>query len=278
MNINRYPGHMDKTRRDIIESLKLVDLVGEVIDARIPISSKNPLLDEIIGDKPRIILMNKEDMADESQNQKWLENFKKEGLPALKLNSRKPIRTQKIYDLSKDILGEKFEKQREKNMDGETIKMMVVGVPNSGKSIFINNVSKKKGTKVGNKPGVTRQKQWIRTDSSLMLLDTPGILRPKFDEKTGLSLSYTGAIRDEILNIDEIALRFLENIKEAYPESLSERYGVDPKGQAIEIYEEIAKKRGAILRGGEVDYERAANIILTDFRNGKLGRITLERL
>lgn len=278
MNINRYPGHMDKTRRDIIESLKLVDLVGEVIDARIPISSKNPLLDEIIGDKPRIILMNKEDMADEGQNQKWLESFKKKGLPALKLNSRKPIRTQKIYDLSKDILGEKFEKQREKNMDGETIKMMVVGVPNSGKSTFINNVSKKKGTKVGNKPGVTRQKQWIRTDSSLMLLDTPGILRPKFDEKTGLSLSYTGAIRDEILNIDEIALRFLENIKEAYPESLSERYGVDPKGQAIEIYEEIAKKRGAILRGGEVDYERAANIILTDFRNGKLGRITLERL
>ncbi|MDD7305501.1 MAG: ribosome biogenesis GTPase YlqF [Peptoniphilaceae bacterium] len=278
MNINWYPGHMEKTKKDIINSLKLVDIVVEIIDARIPNSSRNPLLDDIIGDKPRIIIMNKEDLADPKQNTLWIEKFKEESIPAILLNSKKKINTNKLYSLAKDQLKEKFEKNQDKNIENPIIRMMVVGIPNSGKSTFINNISQRKGAKVGNRPGVTKQKQWIKTSDNLQLLDTPGVLWPKFDKQTGLNLSFTHAIKDEVVNVEDLAFKFLQVIKAYYPNLLEERYGVIAKGEVLEIYEQIAKKRGAILRGNEIDYTRCGNLIMNDFRTGLLGRITLERL
>jgi ribosome biogenesis GTPase A len=278
MNINRYPGHMKKTKEDIINSLKLVDIVLEIIDARIPESSRNPLLDEIIGQKPRIIIMNKMDLADPNQNKKWVEKFKKDNIPALLLNSKQKIKGKELYDLAKSQLKEKFEKNKEKNIENETIRMMIVGIPNSGKSTFINNISNRKGARVGNRPGVTQQKQRIKTNANLQLLDTPGVLWPKFDEKTGLHLSFTHAIRDDILNVEDLAFKFLEEMQENYPEKLEERYGVETDCPTIEVFDQIARKRGAILRGNEVDYTRCGKLILSDFRDGKLGRITLEKI
>lgn len=277
MNINWYPGHMKKTRKDIINSLKLVDVVVEIIDARIPKSSRNPLLDEIIGNKKRIIIMNKEDLADPKINLMWKEEFKKQSIPSIKLNSKQKINTKLIYDTAKELLKEKFQKNEEKNIEDKTIRMMVVGIPNSGKSTFINNVAQRKGAKVGNRPGVTTQKQWIKTQEDIKLLDTPGVLWPKFDNETGLNLSFTHAIKDEVLNVEDLAFKFLEKMKEMYPYNLEERYEVDVNKETIEIFDQIAKKRGAILRGNEIDYTRCANIIMNDFRTGKLGRISLER-
>lgn len=277
MNINWYPGHMKKTKEEIQKNLKLVDIVLEIIDARIPSSSRNPMLDENLGDKPRMIIMNKSDLADKNLNQAWINKFKKEGIPATLMNSKEKINTKKIYDMAREALSDKFERNESKNIENTKIRMMIVGIPNAGKSTFINNVANRKGAGVGNRPGVTKTKQWIKTGSNIELLDTPGVLWPKFDEKTGLNLSYTHAIKDEVLNIEDLTLKFLEKMKEEYPEALEERYGVDPSKTPIEIYEDIAKKRGAIIRGGDFDYTRTANIILTDFRSGKLGRITLER-
>lgn len=277
MNINWYPGHMKKTKEEIQNNLKLVDIVLEIIDARIPDSSRNPMLDEILGDKPRLIIMNKADLADSRVNKMWIDKFKEEKIPAILINSKEKINVSKIYDLAKAELREKFQRNEEKNIEDKTIRMMIVGVPNAGKSTFINNVSKRKSANVGNKPGITRTKQWIRTKENIDLLDTPGVLWPKFDEETGLNLSYTHAIKDEILNIEDLTLKFIEKMKELYPENLEKRYGIDSSKEALEIYENIAKKRGAILRGGDFDYTRCANLILTDFRTGKLGRISLER-
>lgn len=277
MNINWFPGHMKKTKELIIDNLKLVDIVLEIIDGRIPKSSRNPMLDEIIADKPRMIIMNKSDLSDPVYNKEWIQKFKDEGIPAIAMNSKDKVPVDKIYREAKNLLGEKFKKNEEKNIDNPMIRMMIVGVPNSGKSTFINKVSKKKGARVGNRPGITQTKQWIKTGSNIQLLDTPGVLWPKFEEKIGLHLSFTNAIKDEVLNIEDLTLRFIEEMKEIKPEALRERYGVDPEESAIEIYEQIAKKRGAIIAGGDFDYTRAANIILNDFRSGKLGKISLER-
>nr|WP_072537104.1 ribosome biogenesis GTPase YlqF [Anaerococcus mediterraneensis] len=278
LNINWYPGHMKKTKEEIVKNLKLVDIVLEIIDARIPESSRNPMLDEILADKPRMIIMNKSDLADPKENQKWINKFKNDGIIALPMNSKEKINTKRIYDQAREVLKEKFEKNKEKEIENPLIRMMIVGIPNSGKSTFINNVSQKKGARVGNRPGVTQTKQWIKTNSNLQLLDTPGVLWPKFDDRTGLHLSFTNAIKDEILNIEDLTLYFLREMAEEYPENLKERYGVDPNTEAIDIYEAIAKKRGAIISGGDFDYTRTATIILNDFRTGKLGRITLEKL
>ena len=277
MNINWFPGHMKKTKELIIDNLKLVDIVLEIIDGRIPKSSRNPMLDEIIADKPRMIIMNKSDLSDPVYNKEWIQKFKDEGIPAIAMNSKDKVPVDKIYREAKNLLGEKFKKNEEKNIDNPLIRMMIVGVPNSGKSTFINKVSKKKGARVGNRPGITQTKQWIKTGSNIQLLDTPGVLWPKFEEKIGLHLSFTNAIKDEVLNIEDLTLGFIEEMKEIKPEALRERYGVDPEESAIEIYEQIAKKRGAIIAGGDFDYTRAANIILNDFRSGKLGKISLER-
>ncbi len=277
MNINWFPGHMKKTKEIIINNLKLVDVVLEIIDSRIPISSRNPMIDEIVADKPRMIIMNKSDLSDPEENKKWVKKFRKEGIPALLMNSKENVPVDKIYKEARTLLKDKFEKNEKKNIDNPMIRMMIVGVPNSGKSTFINKVSKKKGAKVGNRPGITQTKQWIKTGSNIQLLDTPGILWPKFEEKIGLHLSFTNAIKDEVLNIEDLTLKFLEEMKENNPEALVDRYGVDPALPALEIYETIAKKRGAIISGGDFDYTRTANIILNDFRSGKLGKITLEK-
>ena len=278
LNINWYPGHMKKTKEDIEKNLKLVDIVLEIIDARIPESSRNPMLDDILKDKPRMIIMNKSDLADPKENQRWINKFKNEGIIALPMNSKEKINVGKIYDMAREILADKFRKYEEKEIENPIIRMMIVGVPNSGKSTFINNVANRKGARVGNRPGVTQTKQWIKTNSNLQLLDTPGVLWPKFDDRTGLHLSYTNAIKDEILNIEDLTLYFLRELAESYPENLKERYGVDPTMEAIDIYEAIAKRRGAIISGGDFDYTRTATIILNDFRTGKLGRITLEKI
>lgn len=277
MNINWYPGHMKKTKEEIQNNLKLVDIILEIIDARIPESSRNPMLAEIIGQKPRIIIMNKSDLADEEVNKAWVNKFINEDTKALLMNSKEKINVNKIYQIAKEELKEKFDKNKEKNIENKIIRMMIVGIPNSGKSTFINNISKRKSANVGNRPGITKTKQWIKTNDNLELLDTPGVLWPKFDEETGLNLSYTHAIKDEILNIEDLTLKFLEKMQKDYPKLLTERYGVDPNKKALEIYEDIARKRGAITKGGDFDYTRTANLILTDFRSGKLGRITLER-
>lgn len=278
LNINWYPGHMKKTKEDIEKNLKLVDIVLEIIDARIPESSRNPMLDDILKDKPRMIIMNKSDLADPKENQRWINKFKNDGIIAPPMNSKEKINVGKIYDMARKILADKFKKYEEKEIENPIIRMMVVGVPNSGKSTFINNVANRKGARVGNRPGVTQTKQWIKTNSNLQLLDTPGVLWPKFDDRTGLHLSYTNAIKDEILNIEDLTLYFLRELAESYPENLKERYGVDPTMEAIDIYEAIAKRRGAIIAGGDFDYTRTATIILNDFRTGKLGRITLEKI
>ena len=278
LNINWYPGHMKKTKEDIEKNLKLVDIVLEIIDARIPESSRNPMLDDILKDKPRMIIMNKSDLADPKENQRWINKFKNDGVIALPMNSKEKINVGKIYDMARKILADKFKKYEEKEIENPIIRMMIVGVPNSGKSTFINNVAQRKGARVGNRPGVTQTKQWIKTNSNLQLLDTPGVLWPKFDDRTGLHLSYTNAIKDEILNIEDLTLYFLRELAESYPENLKERYGVDPSMEAIDIYEAIAKRHGAIIAGGDFDYTRTATIILNDFRTGKLGRITLEKI
>ena len=278
LNINWYPGHMKKTKEEIEKNLKLVDIVLEIIDARIPESSRNPMLDDILGDKPRLIIMNKVDLSDPKENQKWINKFKNDGIVALPMNSKERINVNKIYDIARGILADKFKKHEEKDIDNPLIRMMIVGVPNSGKSTFINNVAQRKGARVGNRPGVTQTKQWIKTNSNLQLLDTPGVLWPKFDDRTGLHLSYTNAIKDEIVNIEDLTLYFLKEIAKEYPDNLEERYGIDPTMEAIDIYEAIAKKRGAIITGGDFDYTRTATIILNDFRSGKLGRITLEKI
>ena len=278
LNINWFPGHMKKTKEEIEKNLKLVDIVLEIIDARIPESSRNPMLDDILGDKPRLIIMNKVDLSDPKENQKWINKFKNDGIIALPMNSKERINVNKIYDIAREILADKFKKHEEKEIDNPLIRMMIVGVPNSGKSTFINNVAQRKGARVGNRPGVTQTKQWIKTNSNLQLLDTPGVLWPKFDDRTGLHLSYTNAIKDEIVNIEDLTLYFLREMAKEYPENLKERYGVDPSMEAIDIYEAIAKKRGAIISGGDFDYTRTATIVLNDFRTGKLGRITLEKI
>ncbi len=277
MNINWFPGHMKKTKEIIIDNLKLVDVILEIIDSRIPISSRNPMIDEIIADKPRIIIMNKSDLSDPEVNKKWIAKFKEEGIPAILMNSKENVPVDRIYKEAKILLKDKFKKNEEKNIDNPLIRMMIVGVPNSGKSTFINKLSKKKGAKVGNRPGITQSKQWIKAGSNIQLLDTPGILWPKFEEKIGLHLSFTNAIRDEVLNIEDLTLKFLEEMKEIKPEALVDRYGIELEVPALEIYEAIAKKRGAIIAGGDFDYTRTANIILNDFRSGKLGKISLER-
>ncbi|MDU5251670.1 ribosome biogenesis GTPase YlqF [Anaerococcus vaginalis] len=277
MNINWYPGHMKKTKEEIINSLKLVDIVLEVIDARIPKSSRNPLISEITEKKDRIIIMNKTDLSDPVENEKWIKKFADDGIKAIKMNAKEKINTKEIYNIAKEILSEKFKKNEEKNIENENIRMMVVGIPNSGKSTFINNIAKRKGARVGNRPGVTQQKQWIKTNENILLLDTPGVLWPKLEGDSGLHLSFTNAIKDEILNIEELCLKFIEFMKEFYPKNLEERYKIDSNKTALEIYEEIGIKRGAIIRKGEVDYTRCANLIFNDFRSGKLGRITIEK-
>ena len=213
MNINWYPGHMKKTMDNIRLSLKLVDIVGEIIDSRIPISSKNPVIDDVLKDKPRIMILNKSDMADENETKKWLSYYRKKGYGAVVVDALHSKGLDKIYSVAKEMLADKFKKLEEKNLSAKTIRMMIVGIPNVGKSTFINSISKRKSAKIGDRPGVTKQVQWIKTKNDLELLDTPGVLWPKFeDERIGLHLAFTGAIKDEIMDIENLAFRFIDEL------------------------------------------------------------------
>lgn len=277
MQINWYPGHMKKTFDQIRESLKLVDIVCEIVDARIPVSSRNPVVNEILENFPRMIILNKTDMANPNETKKWIQYFNERNIEVVEYNSTKDNRTKDIYNFARKSLKELFEKRATKGIKDESIRMMVVGIPNVGKSTFINNVSKRKGTKVGNRPGVTRTNQWIKTNSDLLLLDTPGVLWPKLDlHDGGLNLAFCGTIKDEILDIEELAFLFIKKIIEINPKILEDRYGVDTSKEPLAIMDDIAIKNGAILKGREIDYFKVSNQILDDFRKLRMGRITLE--
>ena len=278
---------MAKTKTQIIEDLKLIDIVAEIIDSRIPISSQNPDIKEIIKDKKRLIILNKSDLACEKENKKWVTYFENNNIPAVLVDSAtgKGIKDA-INEINEIYDKEKYE---EKGRIGKSIRIMILGIPNVGKSSFINRIAKRNTAQVGNKPGVTRQKQWIHVSDKIELLDTPGVLWPKLDnEKIALNLAYTGTIKNDILSITDIGYEFLKLFQKRYLKNLKERYKLsedeinyilqieEQREKTLELMTLIAKKRGAIISGGEIDYERVANILLEDFKNGKLGRITLE--
>ena len=279
MDIQWYPGHMTKTRRQIQADLKLVDLVVEIIDARIPISSRNPDIDEIVGDKPRLIILNRADQADPAMNKVWGDWFRAQGWWVLETNARDGKGVSQFSAAIKSALKDKIEQWKAKGLVGRPVRAMVVGVPNVGKSTFINQVAKKKSAKAGNKPGVTRGKQWVNVDPGLDLLDTPGILWPKFeDETTGMHLAFTGAVKDEIMDLETLACHLMEILGQRYPQALTTRYKVEPEPGLAgwELLELCGRKRGFLISGGEVDTERMARVLLEEYRSGKLGNFTLE--
>ena len=279
MNIQWYPGHMTKTRRQIQADLKLVDLVAEVIDARIPVSSRNPDLDELVGEKPRLIVLNRADQADPAGTRAWCAWFRERGWAVLETNARDGKGVNQFSITIKNAMKEKLEQWKAKGMVGRPIRVMVVGVPNVGKSTFINQVAKRKSAKAGNRPGVTRGRQWVSVDAGLDLLDTPGILWPKFeDEATGLHLAFTGAVKDEVMDAETLACRLLELLAARYPNALEQRYQIpaDLSGQGWELLEACGRKRGFLISGGEIDTERMARVLLDEYRSGTLGNITLE--
>ena len=283
MNLQWYPGHMTKAKRQMMEDIKLIDLVIELLDARVPYSSRNPDIDEIAGSKSRLILLNKADLADLGKTDEWVEEFEKDGLSVCKINSRDAKDMKQINQMVEKVCAAKFERDRKRGIRNRPVRAMVVGIPNVGKSTFINSYARKAAAKTGNKPGVTTGKQWIRLSNTLELLDTPGILWPKFEDQTvGLHLAMIGSIKDEIVNTEELSLELITLLQEQYPGMLQEYYGypdIDsayPGKEEVAVLEAIAKVRGCIAKGGETDYQKAANQVLENFRNGKIGRITLE--
>ncbi|MDO5725459.1 MAG: ribosome biogenesis GTPase YlqF [Tissierellia bacterium] len=277
MNINWYPGHMKKTKDSIRENLKLVNIVFELIDARIPFSSSNPLLQDILGDKPKIKIINKYDLANPDKTKQWQNYFESHGESTVLVNAASGHGVKELKKMAKEIMRPQFEKAKERGIQSTTIKAMIVGVPNVGKSTLINNLAGKKSLKTGNKPGITRQNQWLRVEKSFQLLDTPGILWPKFEtEDIALNLAFTAAIKDEILDTETLALRLIEKLNRIDKNILINRYNIAEYENGLDSMEAIARKRGAILRGAEIDYTKTANIVLDEFRKGILGNITLE--
>ena len=279
MNYQWYPGHMTKARRMMQEDIKLIDLVIELVDARVPLSSRNPDIDELGKNKSRLILLNKEDLADKSANKKWTEFFQQKGYYVQEVDSRSGAGMKAISAIIQEACKEKIERDRKRGIKNRPVRAMVVGIPNVGKSTFINTYAGKACAKTGNKPGVTKGKQWIRLNKNVELLDTPGILWPKFeDQAVGMRLAMIGSINDEILNIDELALELIQYLRNAYPGTLEKRYQCEEAAEkeALQILEEVAKLRGCLIKGGELDYGKASRLLMDDFRSGKLGRITLE--
>ena len=293
MNINWYPGHMAKTKRQIMEDVRLVDIIIELLDARIPISSQNPDIAEITKNKKKMIVLNKCDLADERQNKKWVEYFNHKNIPAVLTDSNSGKGIDECVRKVEKVMEEDLKIQAEKGRIGRKIKAMVLGIPNVGKSSFINRISKKTSAGVGNKPGITKQKQWIRINEKIELLDTPGVLWPKFEsEEVALHLAFTGTIKEDILQRTEIAYYLVKFLIENYPKQLCERYKITeeyineqlqneerPENENIyEIFLAIGKKRGCIISGGNIDEEKTARILLDEFKNGKIGKITIEKV
>lgn len=277
MQFQWYPGHMTKAKRQMQEDMKLIDLVIELVDARVPSASRNPDIDELGKNKFRLIIMNKSDLSDEAKNQEWSRYFKEKGYFVVCLDSRSKNGMKAVQNTIMEVCSEKIERDRKRGIKNRPVRAMVVGIPNVGKSTFINSFAGKACAKTGNKPGVTKGKQWIRLNKNVELLDTPGILWTKFEDQTvGLKLALIGAIKDEILNIDELSLELIRVLREQYPGILKERYELDENTTEVEILKQIAEKRKCISRGEELDYSKAAALVIEEFRSGKLGKITLE--
>lgn len=278
MNYQWYPGHMTRARRMMQENLKLVDLIIELVDARIPLSSRNPDIDELGRNKARILLLNKADLADPVRNGQWTAYFQKQGIRVLEINSKTGAGVKSIQAAVREVCRDKIERDRKRGIVNRPVRAMVVGIPNVGKSTFINSFAGKACTKTGNKPGVTKGKQWIRLDKGLELLDTPGILWPRFeDQEVGRKLAFIGSMNDEILILDEMACDLIDALTELYPQALPERYNIAPQGKAADTLREIAESRKCYSRGQNPDLDKAASILVDDFRSGRLGRITLEQ-
>jgi ribosome biogenesis GTPase A len=279
MTIQWFPGHMAKARREITEKLKMIDVVFELVDARIPLASRNPMIDEILGEKPRIVLLNKADLADPKATAAWQSFFTERGIPSLAINSQDGKGIKKIEPLAKELVKEKFDKMRAKGIvKPRAVRALIVGIPNVGKSTIINRMAGKNIAVTGDKPGVTKKQQWIKAGQTLELLDTPGILWPKFeDEAIGLKLAVTGAIKETLFDFTEVVLFAVKYLKEHYKERLIERYRLSElPEEAMDLFEEIGKKRGCIVTGGDVDLEKTAEIVLRDLRSEKLGRLSFE--
>ncbi len=276
--IQWFPGHMAKTRRMIAENLKLVDAVVEIADCRIPESSRNPLLGELTGGKPRILLLNKCDYADDEATKRWRAYYERQGLSVLVCDCRSGKGLNRFLPALKRLLAELLEKRRAKGTIGKALRIMVIGIPNVGKSSFINRMAGAKKTKVGDRPGVTRGKQWVTIDREVELLDMPGILWPKLDDRrAALNLAFTGAVKDEIMDTEALAEELGAYLREHYPERLRERYGLELADSGLRITEQIARRRGMMLPGGAPDALRAAAALLDEYRSGKIGKITLEQ-
>ncbi|WP_077617798.1 ribosome biogenesis GTPase YlqF [Bacillus sinesaloumensis] len=279
MTIQWFPGHMAKARRQVTEKLSLIDIVFELVDARIPASSRNPMIDEIIKNKPRLLLLNKADMADPKITKEWLEYYKENGVHALAINSQAGNGMKQIVSESKLILKDKFDKMAAKGIRPRAIRSLIVGIPNVGKSTLINRLAKKNIAQTGDRPGITKSQQWIKVGKELELLDTPGILWPKFeDQEVGLKLATTGAIKDTILNLQDIAVYALRFLEENYPEALKDRFNLEEIPEDIvSLFDEIAKRRGSMMSGGLIDYDKTAELIIREIRTEKLGRLTFEQ-
>lgn len=278
MQFQWYPGHMTKAKRQMQEDLKLIDLLIELVDARIPRSSRNPDIDSMGQNKSRLILLNKADLADPKQNEQWTEYFKQKGWQVVELDARNKGAVKPVTNRIMEVCREKLERNRRKGIINRPLRGMVVGIPNVGKSTFINTFAGKACAKTGNKPGVTKGKQWIRLNKNVELLDTPGILWPKFeDPQVGLRLALIGSVNDEILNTEELSLELIAFLKSDYPGALCTRYQVSEEAEPVGVLEEIAQKRGCIRKGNEIDYAKAAALVLEEFRTGRLGKITLEK-
>ncbi len=278
MHFQWYPGHMTKAKRAMQEDIKLIDVVIELVDARIPISSKNPDINTLANNKSRMILLNKSDMADPALLDKWIAYYERNGYLALAINAKKRNELKQVQALIQKACKEKIERDRKRGILNRSVRAMIVGIPNVGKSTFINSFAGKACAKTGNKPGVTKGKQWIRLNKQVELLDTPGILWPKFEDQTvGQHLAFIGSIKDELIQSVELALDLIEFLVAAYPDTLSAHYGVAETGESVDILREIAEKRGCVQKGNEINYDKAAFLLLDDFRNARLGRITIEK-
>ena len=276
-NVQWFPGHMKKAKDIIVNNLKLVDVVIELLDARIPYSSANPMLQEIIAGKPRLVALNKSDLADRAVTKQWVEYFKKQGVPAVAVDAPQGRGIKQLVAMTEELARPMTDKLVSKGAKARAARVMILGIPNVGKSSLINRLAGSNKAKTADKPGVTRAKQWIRLGGNLELLDTPGILWPKFDdEAVGLRLAYIGSINDEILNVADIAVELIKFLQANYCNTLAQRYNIEGAGDPVQVIAQIAEKRQCIKKGGELDYDKAAALLMDDFRSGKLGRITLE--